>query len=122
MWQIARRLACNKIYSRNLLKNHEAILGVLWKPYFARGKQDNSNDENFKISRLFEPVPMQQSSDSNVGAELTGQLNKSDILRVLNTFSQKKENRDLCKEYGLDGIISTDCLLSTHCIDAQFDL
>lgn len=105
MWTFSRRLLSqNRLINRNLLRRNDAVVG--WfnsKPCFARGKQDNTNDDSFKVSRLFEPNPVKSSSDSLLGVELTGKISKSDILKVLNKFSQKEENRNLCLEYGLDG-------------------
>lgn len=105
MWAFSRRLLTqNRLINRNLLRRNDAIVG--WfnsQPCFARGKQDNSGDESFKVSRLFEPATPKESSDSELGAELTGRINKSDILKVLNKFSQKADNKSLCLEYGLDG-------------------
>ena len=55
------------------------------------------------ISQLFVPVPVKPSPDDiNVGAELTGSLNKADLLKVLNKFYQKKEIKQLLSENGLD--------------------
>ena len=62
------------------------------------GKKDDGN-----LSSLFIPVPVTPSPDDiNVGAELTGALNKSDLLKVLNKFYQKKEIKLLALENGLD--------------------
>lgn len=62
------------------------------------GKKDDSS-----ISTLFIPVPVKGNSDDiNVGAELTGKLNKADLLKVLNKFYQKKEIKLLLNENGLD--------------------
>lgn len=105
MWTFSRRLlAQNRLINRNLLRNNDSIVG--WfnsKPSFARGKQDNTGDEPFKVSRLFEPTQAKESSDTEFGIELTGRINKSDILKVLNKFSQKKDTKSLCLECGLDG-------------------
>lgn len=105
MWAFSRRLLShNKLIRRNLLRRNDAIVGCFnSKPCFTRGKQDNTSDDSFKVSRLFEPNPVKESTDSILGVELTGQISKSDILKVLNRFSQKKENRNLCVDYGLDG-------------------
>lgn len=105
MWAFSRRLLSqNRLICRNLLRRNDSIVG--WfnsKPCFARGKQDNTSDESFKVSRLFEPTSVRGSMDSEMAVELTGKINKSDILKVLNQFSQKKQNRSLCSENGLDG-------------------
>lgn len=105
MWTLPRRLLSQpRLINRNLLRRNDAIVG--WfnsKPCFARGKQDNTGDDSFKVSRLFEPATPRSGTDTSIAAELTGKMKKSDILRVLNRFSQKKENRSLCFEHGLDG-------------------
>lgn len=105
MWTLPRRLLLHpRLINRNLLRRNDAIVG--WfnsKPCFARGKQDNTGDDSFKVSRLFKPATPRIGTDTSIGAELTGKIKKSDILRVLNQFSQKKENRSLCLEHGLDG-------------------
>lgn len=65
-----------------------------------RGKKDDSSS----ISQLITPVPIKPSSDDiNVGAELTGTLDKGELLKVLNKFTQRKEIRSVCMENGLDG-------------------
>lgn len=62
------------------------------------GRKDDAN-----FSSLFIPVPVKPNPDDiNVGAELTGALNKSDLLKVLNKFYQRKEIKLLALESGLD--------------------
>lgn len=62
-----------------------------------RGKKDDS------ISTLFVPIPIKPNPDDiNVGLELTGVLNKADLLKVLNKFYQKKEIKQLLSDNGLD--------------------
>lgn len=64
-----------------------------------RGKKDDSN-----LSALFKPVPVKTSPDDiSIGAELTEKLNKADLLKILNKFTQKREIKLLCMENGLDG-------------------
>lgn len=61
-------------------------------------------DDN--LSTLFVPVPVKPSPDDiNVGAELTGSLNKGDLLKILNRFYQKPEIKQLALENGLDSKI-----------------
>lgn len=65
-----------------------------------RGKKDDAG-----VSSLFIPVPVKAKpnpDDINVGAELTGSLNKADLLKVLNKFYQQKEIKQLLVENGLD--------------------
>lgn len=63
-----------------------------------RGKKNDST-----LSSLFVPVQIKANPDDiNVGAELTGSLNKADLLKVLNKFYQNKEIKQLLTENGLD--------------------
>lgn len=61
-------------------------------------------DDN--LSTLFVPVPVKPNPDDiNVGVELTGRLNKGDLLKILNRFYQKPEIKHLALENGLDSKI-----------------
>ncbi|XP_018320341.1 ATP-dependent RNA helicase SUV3 homolog, mitochondrial [Agrilus planipennis] len=83
-----------------------------------RGKKDDSNS----ISTLFKPVPVKSNPDDiNVGVELTGSLNKSGLLRVLNTFYQQREVKQLLTENGLDHYIQHQSYVSfrRYCLDAK---
>ncbi|CAB3370056.1 Hypothetical predicted protein [Cloeon dipterum] len=82
-----------------------------------RGKKDDSS-----FSHLFVPVPVKPSSDDiNIGAELTGaEINKDDLLRVLNKFYQRKEIKNLAKEHGLDHHLMHQAYVSfrRYCLEA----
>ena len=63
-----------------------------------RFKKDDAN-----ISALFKPVLVRSNPDDiSVGTELTGKLDKGELLKVLNKFTQKRETKILCMENGLD--------------------
>lgn len=65
---------------------------------FMRGKKDDGN-----LSALFKPVPVRSNPDDiSIGAELTGKLDKGELLKVLNRFTQKRETKMMCMENGLD--------------------
>lgn len=56
------------------------------------------------MSSLFKPVTVQSSRDDiNIGVELAGKLDKSEMLKILNAFTQTPEIKLLCLENGLDG-------------------
>lgn len=62
------------------------------------GKKDDIN-----LSSLFKPVSVKSCPDDiNIGAELTGTIDKTELVKLLNKFTQKKEIRSLCIETGLD--------------------
>lgn len=66
-----------------------------------RMKNDNVNG---KLSSLFKPVNVTSPNDyNNVGAELVGKLDRNDLVKTLNKFSQLPEIKALCLENGLDG-------------------
>lgn len=61
-----------------------------------RGKKQVS-----KVSSLFKPVEIQSNrDDNNIGAELTGRLDKGELLKILNKFTQKAEKKALFMEHG----------------------
>lgn len=84
----------NKINRSFLLVNNRACLNA----GFVRTKKDDAT------SSLFRPVPIRHTQDDiNVGAEITGSfIDKAELLKILNRFSQKRETRLLCLEHGLD--------------------
>lgn len=68
-----------------------------------RGKKDDSNSSS--SVPLFHPVPVKPNPDDiNIGAELTGVLKKTDLLKILNSFVQKTEIKELAQQYGLDSM------------------
>lgn len=68
-----------------------------------RGKKDDSSSNS--SASLFHPVPVKPNPDDiNIGAELTGVLKKTDLLKILNSFVQKKEIKELSQQYGLDSM------------------
>ncbi|CAH1988276.1 unnamed protein product [Acanthoscelides obtectus] len=82
-----------------------------------RGKKDDSS-----ISSLFIPVQVKSTPDDiNVGEELTGTLNKSDLLKVLNKFYQNREIKHLLMENGLDNYLQHQAYVSFRrfCLEAQ---
>lgn len=67
--------------------------------HLTRTKKDDSTN----FSALFKPVPIKTTQDDiNIGAELTGILDKAELIKILNRFSQKREIRALCVDNGLD--------------------
>lgn len=85
----------NQLNRSSLLSNSRACLNA----DFVRTKKSDDS-----TSALFRPVPIKQTQDDiNVGAELTGTaIDKAELLKILNKFSQKREIRLLCIENGLD--------------------
>lgn len=63
----------------------------------------HKKDDSTNLSSLFKPVAIKPNPDDiNVGAELTGTLNKTDLLKLINKFYQRKEIKALLRENGLD--------------------
>lgn len=92
----------NNLILNGLTRNHRILLNKCCSSeiflFQHRGKKDDAN-----LSSLFRPVPIKQSLDDiNIGLELTGDLDKVELLKILNKFTQKKEVKILCMESGLD--------------------
>ncbi|KAF5273770.1 hypothetical protein FQA39_LY00885 [Lamprigera yunnana] len=84
--------------------------------------QNRSKKDDATLSTLFKPVVIKPTSDDvNVGAELTGSLSKSDLLKVLNKFYQLNEVKQLLTDNGLDNYIQHQTYISFRrfCLDAQ---
>lgn len=104
MWHVTRRLVLrNGIFGREIF-NKNVTSNLIWKSYFARQIQDESNDDSLKVSKLFQPGVVKSTSSSLEAQELVGKIKKTQILKVLNQFSKRPEIRDLCTEHGLEGI------------------
>lgn len=111
VWLLANGRATGGIANRLNLLNYTSLLSK--KPtllsvcpmasvHICRSKSDSSN-----FSHLFVPVPVKIGQDDinvgHIGAELTGgEINKDDLLKVLNKFYQRVDMRQLAKEHGLD--------------------
>jgi Suv3 helical N-terminal domain len=108
VWLLANGRASAGFANRLNLVNYTSLL--LKKPksllvcpiHICRSKSDSSN-----FSHLFVPVPVKIGQDDinvgHIGAELTGgEINKDDLLKVLNKFYQRMDMRQLAKEHGLD--------------------
>lgn len=93
-WNLRTFLSCPQSISHTSQRLSAA--SILHQQY--RGKKDEAN-----LSALFKPVPVKSNPDDiSVGAELTGKLDKGELLKVLNRFTQKRETKMLCMENGLD--------------------
>lgn len=75
-----------------------------------------SNKENKNRSLVFHPLPIKPSSssldDTNIGAELTGQLKKENLLKLLNDFYRRPIVKTLAAENGLDNRLFHQSYLS----------
>ncbi|KAF7272847.1 hypothetical protein GWI33_014411 [Rhynchophorus ferrugineus] len=114
------RTLCTALNSIHLSKTKGLIHKVpLWNYWQYRGKRENSKD---KLSSLFVPLAVKPTSDdTNIGAELTGSLNKADLLKILNKFYQNPEIKDLLHSNGLDKYIQHQTYVSfrRYCLEAD---
>lgn len=94
------RLRCARNAIQNI-QNYSPIISKISNGIYVKQQRGKKDDNS--ISSLFIPVQVKPSPDDiNVGAELTGTLNKNDLLKVLNKFYQQKEIKQLLTENGLD--------------------
>lgn len=106
MWKLSQRMIFNSRSLRTcFLSRSDATPQLIGKSYFARGKKtDDGDEEEFSISKLFQPGNVKQGSGSQEAVELTGEVTKSQIMEALNLFYKKPAIRELCEDYGMDGI------------------
>ena len=84
--------------------------------------REKNSKSNLPAASLFQPVLVKSSpTDLNVGAELTGTLNKSEIIKILGTFAQKKAVKDLALKYGLDDTLLITALngFRQYCVESN---
>ncbi|XP_078037033.1 suv3 RNA helicase isoform X3 [Augochlora pura] len=68
--------------------------------------RQKSKKNDLNVTSLFQPVRIKTDpSNTNVGAELTGKLNKTDIIITMSSFANKKSIRDLAAAHGLDNFL-----------------
>lgn len=93
-----RRLLCA---ARSRLANGSAIDERSFQLAAVQLSRNRKHETN--VSALFKPVQVQANvDDDDVGSELVGKLEKSELLKILNKFSQRREIKALCSENGLD--------------------
>lgn len=89
----------NSLVIKNKLQAGKIYRTSTFFSQHVREKKDDASN----ISTLFVPVPVKSNLDDiNVGAELTGTLKKSDLLKVISKLYQKKEIKTLLADNGLD--------------------
>ncbi|KAG6798484.1 ATP-dependent RNA helicase SUV3, mitochondrial [Apis mellifera caucasica] len=85
-------------------------------------KTQNNLKIKESVSSLFKPVPVKEdSNDANVGAELTGVLNKRKIVQILCDFATKEVIKELSIKYGLDELIFASAMgnFRKYCIESN---
>lgn len=104
MFLVRRRLfliSCSAQF-KGLINN--VLRTTVKEEYFVvRGYSAKKGNNGLPVSTLFVPVMVKSNPDDiNVGAELTGSLNKGELLKILNRFFQKREIKVLAMENGID--------------------
>ncbi|EFN71602.1 ATP-dependent RNA helicase SUV3-like protein, mitochondrial [Camponotus floridanus] len=100
---MSEQLIRRSILSAVTFTRRSTVLGTSCVQSY-RGKKD---DSSHSPESLFHPVPIKPTPDDiNIGAELTGSLiKKTDLLRILNAFTQKAEIKELARQNGLDSYL-----------------
>lgn len=98
VFSTGRRLLCA---ARSRLANGFAIDECSFHRAAVQLSRNRKHETN--VSALFKPVQVQANvDDDDVGSELVGKLEKSELLKILNKFAQRREIKTLCSENGLD--------------------
>uniref|UniRef100_A0A0A9Y4T4 ATP-dependent RNA helicase SUV3 homolog, mitochondrial n=2 Tax=Lygus hesperus TaxID=30085 RepID=A0A0A9Y4T4_LYGHE len=77
-----------------------------------------------KISSLFIPIPVKpdpEEAGTGIGKELTGNISKSELIKVLNKFYTRPEVKQLCLENGLDSYLQHQAYMSfrRYCLECE---
>lgn len=116
MWKLSHRVIfSSKLLGKSFLSRSDATLQLIGKSYFARGKKTDGIDEEFSISKLFQPGIVKDGPDTREAIELTGEVTKSQIQEALNLFSKKAIIRELCEDNGMDGKQFSIAFIITMC-------
>ena len=113
VWRLLYGSHWSRQYLRHMrslapIEAHFPSLSSLTFPISVRGKKD---DATSTVSHLFVPVAVKPNNEAtNVGAELTGKLNKQDVLKILNKFFRRSEIKLVAFENGLDSKYALTCL------------
>lgn len=91
--------------THNVFNSFKKCNSVLSKHVHLSGFHNIRMKNNTTIaSSFFKPVDIRtNSNDINVGAEIVGKLDKNEVIKALNKFTQKQEIKTLCFENGIDG-------------------
>lgn len=107
MWRISCAL-CTR--SGSLLTRYRQVATIGALHSYANGPNkwddvdaDVNKLDKSKLYKLIPPVQMKADSDSSIVAELTGRIDKSALLRVLEAFSENQNVREMCTDNGFDG-------------------
>lgn len=98
------RFAFNSITESNVIRINKLNRCILIPNRICTNIHRCKKTDPSSLSSLFKPVEIKLSQDDiNVGAEITGvSVDKSEIMKILNKFAQRREIRMLCLENGLD--------------------
>ncbi|BET03407.1 ATP-dependent RNA helicase SUV3 [Nesidiocoris tenuis] len=86
-------------------------------------RREKSSDPS-KVSNLFTPLLIKaepEESDMGVGKELTGNISKSELIKVLNKFYTRPEVKQMCTENGLDSYLQHQAYISfrRYCLECE---
>ncbi|XP_040293981.1 ATP-dependent RNA helicase SUPV3L1, mitochondrial [Bufo bufo] len=110
---------CFQASTRSLQSPTQRGSGVLssltgWSRTRSLCRPLSSDNEKRLDTSLFIPVELKntESPESDIGAELTQPLNKSEVLNILNKFYRRKEIQKLAAENGLDARLFHQAFIS----------
>ncbi|XP_070498173.1 ATP-dependent RNA helicase SUV3 homolog, mitochondrial [Chironomus tepperi] len=117
------RFAFNSIAESNVIRINKLNRSILLPNRICTNIHRCKKTDPSALSYLFKPVEIKPSQDDiNVGAEITGvSVDKSEIMKILNKFAQRREVRMLCLENGLDNVLQQQAFASfrRYCRDTE---
>jgi len=118
--RLLKQPLCSSFWLHGL--SHPKFSSLDARPFHSSTQNAKKSSNNNNVSHLFVPVPLRPSGeDTSIGAELTGKLNKQEVLKVLNKFFRRSEIKLLCAENGLDNYLFHQAFISfrRYCLEAD---
>lgn len=98
------RIVTSYLLKNNRLNTIKRCQCLIVNRFFSSdNKNQNGNGKSTEIPSIFKPVPIKDVPVNEVGKEMVGELEREKVLTILNSFSQRKQIRELCIEFGIDG-------------------
>ncbi|CAG7836861.1 unnamed protein product [Allacma fusca] len=107
-----------KVKSKNESRTTESKATGRSRPGEFTGREEKTQVSHLFVPLTVKPIPEEHAA---IGVELTGKLNKQDVLKTLNKFFRRSEIKLLSLEYGLDNYLFHQAFISFRklCLESE---
>ena len=84
-----------------------------WVNDIMNSTKDETSTSEDSMSKLFKPVTIKPNPDDlNLGSEIAGKIERSKLIKTLNSFFQSQKTKTLSREQGLDDYLYDQACIS----------